>query len=153
MSFNRIQILGNLTRDPELRYTPQGTPVCTVNVASNDRLRDPKTKEYVDTPTFFRGTVFGRKAETISQHFEKGSEIFIEGKFRPEEWIDRDGQKRTTYGIQVADFNFTGGSNRQGSRANGAQAPQASSRANNAPASQPAAGQTESSDDDDIDFS
>jgi len=112
MSFNRIQVLGNLTRDPELRYTSNGTPVCTVNVASNDRARDPKTKEYVDTPTFFRGTAWGQKAETIAQHFERGAEIFIEGKFKPEEWTDREGRPRTTFGIQVNDFNFTGGSNR-----------------------------------------
>ncbi len=146
MSFNRIQVLGNLTRDPELRYTPQGTPVCTLNVASNDRQRDPKTKEYVDTPTFFRGTVFGQKAETISQHFEKGSEIFVEGRFRPEEWTDREGSKRTTFGIQVSDFNFTGGSNRNGSR-NGS--PSASVRSAN---SQASADDT-NEDDSGIDFS
>ncbi len=121
MSFNRIQVLGNLTRDPELRYTSNGTPVCTVNVASNDRARDPKTKEYVDTPTFFRGTAWGQKAEVIAQHFERGAEIFIEGKFKPEEWLDREGRPRTTFGIQVSDFNFTGGSNRN--RAASAPAP------------------------------
>jgi len=121
MSFNRIQVLGNLTRDPELRYTSNGTPVCTVNVASNDRARDPKTKEYVDTPTFFRGTAWGQKAEVIAQHFERGAEIFIEGKFKPEAWTDREGRPRTTFGIQVSDFNFTGSSSR--SRAASASAP------------------------------
>ena len=148
MSFNRIQVLGNLTRDPELRYTPQGTPVCTVNVASNDRARDPKTKEYVDTPTFFRGTAWGQKAETIAQHFERGSEIFIEGKFRPEEWTDREGKPRTTFGIQVSDFNFTGGSNRNGSRAQST--PASSARSANAQASADGADEV---DDDEIDFS
>ena len=136
MSFNRIQVLGNLTRDPELRYTPQGTPVCTLNVASNDRSRDPKTKEYVDTPTFFRGTVWGQKAEVVAQHFEKGSEIFIEGRFKPEEWTDREGLKRTTFGIQVSDFNFTGGSNRGGSRPQSASAPARTASAQ-APAADP----------------
>ena len=65
MSFNKITVLGNLTRNPELRYTPQGTPVCTLNVASNERERDPKTKEYVDRATFFRATAWGAKAEII----------------------------------------------------------------------------------------
>ncbi len=116
MSFNKLIVVGNLTRDPELRYTQQGTPVCTVNVASNDRSRDPKTREYVDTPTFFRGTVWGQKAETVAQHFEKGSEIYLEGRFKPEEWTDREGRPRVTFGIQVSDFNFTGGSNRQANR-------------------------------------
>jgi single-strand DNA-binding protein len=144
MSFNRIQVLGNLTRDPELRYTPQGTPVCTLNVASNDRARDPKTKEYVDTPTFFRGTVWGQRAETVAQHFEKGSEIFIEGKLRPEEWTDREGRHRTTLGIQVSDFNFTGGSNRN-----------RAASARPAGASTAASGEAQSADadDDEIDFS
>jgi len=138
MSFNKLIVVGNLTRDPELRYTAQGTPVCTVNVASNDRSRDPKTKEVVDTPTFFRATVWGQKAETVAQHFDKGSEIYLEGRFKPEEWTDREGNKRVTFGIQVSDFNFTGGSNR-GSRA---AAPRPT------PAQQDAGGA-----DDDIDFS
>ncbi|MFL6230543.1 MAG: single-stranded DNA-binding protein [Pyrinomonadaceae bacterium] len=117
MSFNKITVLGNLTRNPELRYTPQGTPVCTLNVASNERERDPKTKEYVDRATFFRATAWGAKAEIIAKHFERGSEIYIEGRFRPEEWTDREGRQRMTFGIQVANFNFTGGSNRNGQRA------------------------------------
>ncbi len=146
MSFNRIQVLGNLTRAPELRYTPTGTPVCTLNVASNDRARDPKTKEYVDTPTFFRGTVWGQRAETIAQHFEKGAEIFVEGRFRPEVWTDREGRQRITFGIQVSDFNFTGGSNRGGARAGSA--PASAARPANAQAS--ADGTDEG---DDIDFS
>ncbi len=117
MSFNKITVLGNLTRNPELRYTPQGTPVCTLSVASNDRERDPKTREYVDRATFFRATAWGAKAEIIAKHFERGSEIFLEGRFRPEEWTDREGRPRMTFGIQVANFNFTGGSNRNSQRA------------------------------------
>jgi single-strand DNA-binding protein len=140
MSFNKLIVVGNLTRDPELRYTQKGTPVCTVNVASNDRSRDSRTQEVVDTPTFFRATVWGQKAETVAQHFEKGSEIYLEGRFKPEEWTDREGRRRVTFGIQVSDFNFTGGSNRNGKRA-----------ATERPAS--AQGQTGGADDDDIDFS
>jgi single-strand DNA-binding protein len=116
MSFNKIVVLGNLTRNPELRYTPQGTAVCTLNVASNERERDPKTREYVDRATFFRATAWGAKAEIIAKHFERGSEIYIEGRFRPEEWTDREGRQRVTFGIQVANFNFTGGSNRNNQR-------------------------------------
>jgi len=116
-SFNKITIVGYLGRDAELRYTPQGTPVCTLNVASNDRERDPKTKEYVERTTFFRATAWGPKAEVIAKHFVRGSEIYIEGRFRPEEWTDREGRPRVTFGIQVANFNFTGGSNRNNQRA------------------------------------
>ena len=117
MSFNKIVVLGNLTRNPELRYTPQGTAVCTLNVASNERERDAKTREYVDRATFFRATAWGTKAEIIAKHFERGSEIYIEGRFRPEEWTDREGRPRVTFGIQVANFNFTGGSNRNNQHA------------------------------------
>ena len=141
MSFNKLIVVGNLTRDPELRYTQQGTPVCTVNVASNDRSRDPKTKEYVDTPTFFRGTVWGQRAETVAQHFEKGSEIYLEGRFKPEEWTDREGRQRVTFGIQVSDFNFTGGSNRQANRAATIERPGSTQE------------QSGGGDDDEIDFS
>ena len=147
MSFNRIQVLGNLTKDPELRYTSNGTPVCTVNVASNDRQRDPKTKEFVDTPTFFRGTAWGQKAEIIAQHFERGAEIFIEGKFKPEEWTDREGKPRMTFGIQVSDFNFTAGSNRN--RAASSSAPEQGDGGVNSQASDSDADEG----DDDIDFS
>ncbi len=116
MSFNKITVLGNLTGNPELNYTPQGTPVCTLKVASNDRERDPKTREYVERTTFFRATAWGPKAEVIARHFVRGSEIYIEGRFRPEEWTDRAGRPRVTFGIQVANFNFTGGSNRNNQR-------------------------------------
>jgi single-strand DNA-binding protein len=140
MSFNKLIVVGNLTRDPELRYTQKGTPVCTVNVASNDRSRDPKTQEVVDTPTFFRATVWGQRAETVAQHFEKGSEIYLEGRFKPEEWTDREGRQRVTFGIQVSDFNFTGGSNRGGNRATTARPASAQAQAGGA-------------DEEDIDFS
>ena len=116
MSFSKIIVLGNLTRDPELKYTPQGTAVCTLNVASNEKERDPKTKELVDRATFFKATAWGQKAELISKYFERGSEIYIEGRFKPEEWTDREGRQRVTFGIQVSDFNFTGGSNRNHQR-------------------------------------
>lgn len=116
MSFNKITVLGNLTGNPELNYTQQGTPVCTLKVASNDRERDPKTREYVERTTFFRATAWGTKAEVIAKHFVRGSEIYIEGRFRPEEWTDREGRPRVTFGIQVANFNFTGGSNRNNQR-------------------------------------
>ena len=127
MSFNKIIVMGNLTRDPELRYTPQGTPVCALNVASNERERDPKTKEMVDRATFFKATVWGPKAEVVAKHFERGSEIYLEGRFKPEEWTDREGRPRTTFGIQVSDFNFTGGSNRSQQRRQSTTSPQSAS--------------------------
>lgn len=116
MSFNKITVLGNLTHNPQLRYTSAGTPVCTLNLATNDRERNPRTKELEQRPTFFKATVWGKQAETVAQYFERGAEILLEGRLRPEEWTDRTGRPRTTLGIQVTTFNFTGGSQRHPGR-------------------------------------
>lgn len=122
MSFNKIVVMGNLTKDPELRYTPKGNAVCTLNIAVNERERDTKTGDQTDRVTYFKATAWGKQAEAITQYFERGSEIYVEGKFRPETWTDRDGKERVTFGIQVTDFNFTGGTNRNNGRAASAQA-------------------------------
>ncbi len=91
MSFNRIILVGNLGRDPELRYTPQGTPVCSFSMATNERRKD-KTGEMQDQTTWFRVTLWGRQAETASQYLSKGRPVYIEGRLRVEEWTDRDGK-------------------------------------------------------------
>ncbi len=107
MSFNKIVVIGNLGRDPELRYTPQGTPVCSFTIASNERRKD-KNGEVQDLTTWFRGTLFGQRAETFTQYLTKGKPVYIEGRLRLEEWIDRDGKTRSTLEINVTDFNFIG---------------------------------------------
>jgi len=113
MSFNKIIIVGNLGRDPELRYTPQGTPVCSFTVASNERRKD-KSGEAQDITTWFRGTLFGQRAETFAQYLTKGKPVYVEGRLRQEVWTDRDGKERTTLEINVTDFNFVGGSHGNG---------------------------------------
>lgn len=108
MSFNKIIIVGNLGRDPELRYTPQGTPVCSFTVATNDKRKD-KTGEQQDITTWFRVTVWGRQAETASQYLTKGRPVYIEGRLRLEEWSDRDGKQRSTLEVHATDMQFIGG--------------------------------------------
>ena len=108
MSFNKIIIVGNLGRDPELRYTPQGTPVCNFSMASNERRKD-KTGESQDHVTWFRVTLFGRMAESASQYLVKGRPVFIEGRLRVEEWTDRDGKARHTLEVNATDMQFIGG--------------------------------------------
>ena len=93
MSFNKITIVGNLGRDPELRYTPQGTPVCSFTVATNERRKD-RAGEMQDSTTWFRVTLWGRQAETASQYLTKGRPVYIEGRLRVEEWTDRDNRQR-----------------------------------------------------------
>lgn len=107
MSFNKVFILGNLGRDPELRYTPQGQPVCSFSMASNSRRKD-KNGEMQDIVTWFRITLWGRLAENASQYLEKGRPVFIEGELRVDEWTDREGKPRFTLEINATDMKFVG---------------------------------------------
>ena len=108
MSFNKVILVGNLGRDPELRYTPQGTPVCSFSMATNERRKD-KTGEMQDHTTWFRVTLWGRQAETASQYLTKGRPVYIEGRLRVEEWTDRDGKPRHTLEVHATDMQFIGG--------------------------------------------
>ncbi len=108
MSFNRVILVGNLGRDPELRYTPQGTPVCSFTMATNERRKD-KSGEMQDQTTWFRVTLWGRQAETASQYLTKGRPVYIEGRLRVEEWTDRDGKPRHTLEVHATDMQFIGG--------------------------------------------
>ncbi len=111
MSFNKVILVGNLGRDPELRYTPQGTPVCSFSMATNERRKD-KTGEMQDQTTWFRVTLWGRQAETASQYLTKGRPVYIEGRLRVEEWTDRDGKPRHTLEVHATDMQFIGGGGR-----------------------------------------
>jgi single-strand DNA-binding protein len=107
MSFNKIIIVGNLGRDPELRYTAQGTPVCTFSMATNDRRKD-RNGEPQDHTTWFRITLWNRLAETASQYLQKGKQIYIEGRLRVEEYLDRDGKPRHSLEVFATDMQFIG---------------------------------------------
>ena len=107
MSFNKIIIVGNLGKDPELRYTPQGTAVCSFSVATNEKKKD-KSGELQDVTTWFRVTLWNRQAENASKYLTKGSPIYIEGRLRVEEWTDRDGNNRYTLEVQGSDMQFLG---------------------------------------------
>jgi len=99
MSFNQIIVVGNLGRDPELRYTPQGTAVCSFSMATNEK--DTVKGEQVDVTTWFDVTLFGRQAEIASQYLEKGKQVFIQGSFRSEQWTDREGKSRVTNKVKA----------------------------------------------------
>lgn len=127
MSFNKVILVGNIGRDPELRYTPQGTPVCSFTMATNERRKD-KSGESQDTTTWFRVTLWGRQAETAAQFLSKGRPVYIEGRLRVEEWTDRDGKQRHTLEVHATDMQFidgnrdenAGGANRPPASASGA---------------------------------
>ena len=107
MSFNKIIIIGNLGRDPELRYTPQGAAVCSFSMATNEKRRD-KSGEMQDTTTWFKVTLWRERAETAAKYLTKGSPVYIEGRLRIEEWTDRDNNNRYTLDVQATDMQFIG---------------------------------------------
>lgn len=108
MSFNKIIVVGNLGRDPELRYTPQGQAVCNFSMATSEKKRD-KAGDLQEITTWFRVTTWGKQAETASKYLTKGKPVYIEGRLRIEEWTDRDGKIRYTLEVNASDLHFIGG--------------------------------------------
>jgi len=143
MSFNKLILVGNLGRDPELRYTPQGTPVCSFTLATNEKRKD-RAGENQDVTTWFRVTLWGRQAETASQYLSKGRPVYIEGRLRVEEWTDKDGKQRHTLEVHATDMQFIGGRGDEGSGQN--------VRAETSPASRTETTENENISDDDIPF-
>lgn len=107
MSFNKIIIVGNLGRDPELRYTPQGLAVCSFTMATNEKRKD-RSGESQDVTTWFKVTLWGRQAEMASQFLTRGKQAYIEGRLRVEEWTDRDGKIRQSLEVNATDVQFIG---------------------------------------------
>ena len=105
MSFNKIIIIGNLGRDPELRYTPQGDAVCNFSVATSEKKRD-KAGEMQEVTTWFRVSLWRKQAENASKYLTKGSPVYIEGRLRIEEWTDRDGKTRYTLEVSANEMQF-----------------------------------------------
>jgi single-strand DNA-binding protein len=105
MSFNKITVVGNLGRDPELRYTPQGTAVCSFTMATNEKRKD-KNGMQQDFTTWFRITVWGKQAETVSKYLSKGRSVYVEGRLHVEEWQDRDQKQRYTLEVNATDVHF-----------------------------------------------
>jgi single-strand DNA-binding protein len=105
-SFNRVVLLGNLTRDIELRYIGNGTAVTDVGLAVNDRVK--KNDQWVDETTFVDITLWGRTAEVANEYLSKGSSVLIEGRLKMESW-EKDGQKRTKLKVIGERMQMVGG--------------------------------------------
>ena len=111
-NFNKVILAGNLTRDPELRFTPKGLAICKFGLAIN-RTWTNETGEKKEEVTFVDIDAFGRQAETIAQYLKKGAGIMVEGRLRLDQWDDKQtGQKRSKLGVVVEGFQFIGGANR-----------------------------------------
>lgn len=113
MSINRVNITGNLTRDPELRATAGGTQMLAFGVAVNDRRKNPQTGAWEDVPNFVDCIVFGSRAEAVSRFITKGSKVAIEGKLRYSSWETKEGQRRSKLEVIVDEIEFMSRSNGQ----------------------------------------
>jgi single-strand DNA-binding protein len=105
MSFNKIILVGNLGKDPELRYTPQGIAVCSFSMATNEKRKD-KSGELQNITTWFKVTLWRNQAENAAKYLTKGSPVYIEGRLQIEEWTDRDNNNRYTLDVQATEMHF-----------------------------------------------
>jgi len=106
-NLNKVFLIGNLTRDPELRYTPAGVAVANLGLAVNRRFRD-KTGELKEDVCFLTVTVWDKQAEACCQYLQKGSPIFVEGVLQSRSWETNDGQKRSTIDVRAERVQFLG---------------------------------------------
>jgi single-strand DNA-binding protein len=122
-SFNKVILVGNLTRDPELRYTPKGTAVAKLGLAVN-RVWTSEAGEKKEEVTFIDVDVFGRTAENVGQYMRKGRPILIEGRLKLDQWDDKQtGQKRSKLSVVAETVQFLGSPG--GNEGGGAPAPRA----------------------------
>lgn len=146
-SFNKVILMGNLTRDPELRYTPSGTAIAKLGLAVNRVWRDAEGQQKEEV-TFVDVDAFGKQAETLGQYMQKGRPILVEGRLKLDQWEDKNtGQNRSRLGVVLERFSFVGGGG--GQAGGGGAAPQQSAP----PPSEPAAGPpVDAPGDDDVPF-
>ena len=106
--FNKVIMIGNLVRDPELRFTPKGSGVCSFSVALNRKYKKKDTDTYEEEVCFVTCTAFGPQGETISEHFHKGKAILVEGRLHQSSWKDKEGNPRTALDVVVENWSFYG---------------------------------------------
>jgi len=106
-NLNRVLLIGNLTKDPELRYTPQGTAVVNLRMAVNRKFRN-KNQELKEETCFVTVVVWDKQAETCNRYLHKGSPVFIEGRLQSRSWEDNAGQKRSVIEVRAERVQFLG---------------------------------------------
>jgi len=152
-SFNKVILVGNLTRDPELRYTPKGMAIAKIGLAVN-RNWTSESGEKKEEVTFVDVDIFGRTAENVAQYMKKGRPILIEGRLRLDQWDDKQtGQKRSRLGVvaETVQFLGSGGGEGRGGGDGGESAPRRPAPASS-PAPSPAAEPDMPPPDDDVPF-
>ena len=106
-NFNKVMLMGNLTRDPEVRYTPSGMAVADLRLAVNRRYRSADGQEHEET-CFVDCTAFGRTGENINKYCKKGNPLFVEGRLNFSSWTAQDGTKRSKLKVVIDSFQFIG---------------------------------------------
>ena len=107
-NINRVVMVGNLTRDPELRHTPSGMAVCSLRVAVNTRRKDNASGQWTEKPNYFNVTVWGQQGENCAQYLAKGRPVGVDGRLEWREWDAPDGQKRQAVEIIADSVQFLG---------------------------------------------
>jgi single-strand DNA-binding protein len=108
-NINRVVLVGNLTRDPELRHTPSGMAVCSLRLAVNTRRKDAASGEWTEKPNYFDVTVWGNQGENCAQYLSKGRPVAVDGRLEWREWDAQDGTKRQAVEIIADSVQFLGG--------------------------------------------
>lgn len=106
-TLNRVFLMGNLTRDPEVRYTPSGTAVGDLGLAVNETYKN-KAGETVETTVFVDVEVWARQAETCAEYLHKGSPVFVEGRLKLDQWENQQGEKRSKLRVRAERVQFLG---------------------------------------------
>ena len=150
-SINTVVLVGNLTRDPELKAMPSGTSVCSLRVAVNDRVKDPTTGEWTEKPNYFNVDVFGAMGENCAQYLSRGRQVAIEGRLRWREWQTQEGQKREAVSVVANNVQFIGPREPAGGGGDFARQPEGGAPFENA-GLKPADGDFKEAEDDDIPF-
>jgi single-strand DNA-binding protein len=101
MSLNKVMLIGNLGRDPEMRYTQSGDPIANFSLATSERWTD-KSGQRQERTEWHRVEVFGKQAQVVRDYCSKGRQIYVEGSVRYDEWTDKEGNKRNTTKIRVS---------------------------------------------------
>jgi len=113
-NFNKVYLIGNLTRDPEMRVTPKGTAICQFGLAVNRKFKDESGAAREEV-TFVDIEAWSKQAETIAKYCTKGKPLFVEGRLKFEQWEDKtSGQKRSKLKVVLEGFQFLGGDHRDG---------------------------------------
>ncbi|WP_374335064.1 single-stranded DNA-binding protein [Methyloversatilis sp.] len=122
-SVNKVILVGNLGRDPETRYAPNGDAICNITVATTDNWKDKQTGEKKELTEWHRVSFYGRLAEIAGQYLKKGSSVYVEGSLRTRKWQDKEGNDRYTTEIRAEQMQMLGSRPAGGDTAPARQAP------------------------------